>query len=123
MPAIVRTADICVDPAHPTPLNDHSTMIKIAEYLAAGRPVVAYDLTETRRTAAGAVSLAGDGDPRVLARCVAGLAADEQARRAATEKARARAPELTWEHSEANLLRAYEALCAGTRRPAPSAST
>ena len=36
-------------------------MIKIAEYLAAGRPVVAYDLTETRRPAADAVCLAAMG--------------------------------------------------------------
>lgn len=112
VPPLIRDADICVDPAHPTPLNDRSTMIKIAEYLAAGRPVVAYDLTETRRTAGDAVRLAGGGDPARLAERIAELAGDEALRRRAAERARRRATELTWERSELELLRAYEKLCA-----------
>lgn len=110
VPPIIREADVCVDPAHPTPLNDRSTMIKIAEYLAAGRPIVAYDLTETRRTAAGAVCLAGGGDPACFAERVAALARDERLRRRAAERARLRAPELTWERTEPELLRAYGSL-------------
>lgn len=111
VPPIIREADICADPAHPTPLNDRSTMIKIAEYLAAGRPVVAYDLTETRRTADGAACIAPEADPGCLAERVAALAKDESERRAAAERARLRAPQLTWERSEQNLLRAYDGLC------------
>ena len=120
VPPIVREADVCVDPAHPTSLNDRSTMIKIAEYLAAGRPVVAYDLTETRRTAAGAVCLAGRGDPTCFAERVAVLAQDERERRTAAERARRRALELTWERSEQELLRAYGELCGAAWRSGPS---
>jgi glycosyltransferase involved in cell wall biosynthesis len=114
VPSIIREADVCVDPAHPTPLNDRSTMIKIGEYLAAGRPVVAYALTETQRTAADAVSLAGRGDPTCFAECVAVLAKDEGLRRRAAERACGRALELTWERSEQELLRAYDSLCGVT---------
>lgn len=123
VPPIVREADVCVDPAHPTSLNDRSTMIKIAEYLAAGRPVVAYELTETQRTAAGAVCLAGRGDPACFAERVAALAQDERKRRRAAERARRRAPELTWERSEQELLRAYGQLCGAAWRLGPSAPT
>jgi len=110
IPMIIREADICLDSAHPTSLNDRSTMIKIAEYLAAGRPTVAYDLTETRRTAANAVGLADRNDPASLAERVAELARSEEMRRTAAERARRRAPELTWEWSEQALLRAYDEL-------------
>lgn len=123
VPAIVRKADVCVDPAHATSLNDRSTMIKIAEYLAAGRPVVAYGLTETQRTAAGAVWLAGQGDPTCFAERVAELAKDERKRRTAAERARRRAPELTWERSEEVLLRAYGELCGTAWRMGPSTSS
>jgi glycosyltransferase involved in cell wall biosynthesis len=114
VPPIVREADVCVDPAHPTPLNDRSTMIKISEYLAAGRPVVAYDLTETRRTAGDAVSLAGRGDPACFAERIAVLAKEAGVRRMAAERAWHSAPELTWERSEQELLRAYDSLCGVT---------
>ena len=110
VPALIAAADVCVDPAPPTPLNERSTMIKIAEYLAAAKPVVAYDLLETSRTAAGAARLAPAGDAGEMARTIASLAADESERRRLSDAARARAAALTWEHSERALLAAYAAL-------------
>ncbi len=123
VPPIIRGADICVDPAHPTSLNDRSTMIKIAEYIAGGRPVVAYDLTETRRTAADAACLVAHTNPRSFADRVASLARSESSRREAAEAARRRGPAITWEHSESALLGAYASLLSAAGRPAPSPST
>jgi glycosyltransferase involved in cell wall biosynthesis len=111
VPPILRDADICVDSARLTRLNDRSTMIKIGEYLAAGRPVVANDLTETRRTVADAACFARTSDPRDLAERVADLAGDERLRREMATRARRRAPELVWELSERALLSAYDSLC------------
>ena len=37
---------VCVSPDPPTPFNDVSTMTKVVEYLAIGRPVVAFDLRD-----------------------------------------------------------------------------
>ena len=37
---ILSTADVCLAPDPPSPLNEVSTMIKIAEYMAMGRAVV-----------------------------------------------------------------------------------
>jgi hypothetical protein len=44
---ILAAAHVCVSPDPPTPFNDVSTMTKVVEYLAIGRPVVAFDLAET----------------------------------------------------------------------------
>jgi glycosyltransferase involved in cell wall biosynthesis len=100
-------ADVCVDPAPGTALNERSTMIKLAEYLALGKPVVAFDLLETRRTVAGAAMLAPEGDVDAFADRIARLAEDPELRSGLAQRARERAGELTWEHSETALLSAY----------------
>ena len=48
---ILATADVCLAPEPSNPLNDVSTMIKIAEYMSMLRPVVSFDLEESRATA------------------------------------------------------------------------
>jgi len=45
---ILKNCDICIQPDAPTPLNDKSTMNKVMEYMALGKPIITYDLTETR---------------------------------------------------------------------------
>jgi len=97
-------------PAPPTELNHSSTMVKIAEYLAAGKPVVAFALRETARTAGGAAELVAGGEPAALAAAVAGLAGDPTRRAELARLALARARELTWERSARELLAAYERL-------------
>jgi glycosyltransferase involved in cell wall biosynthesis len=110
VPELLAGADICIDPAPPTELNHHSTMIKIAEYLAAGKPVAAFALKETVRTADGAARLAPDGDLHALAALVAELARDPQQRAVLAGRALERARDLTWERSEEALLRVYSGL-------------
>ena len=115
IPELVQDADVCVDPAPGTDVNERSTMTKIAEYLALGKPVVAYDLLETRRTALDAALLVGGGDVDAFAGAISRLAGDPELRRRLADAARRRAAALTWEHSERALLDAYESL--GARRP------
>ena len=43
---ILSTADVCVNPDKPCEMNDISTMIKIMEYMALGKPIVQFDLKE-----------------------------------------------------------------------------
>jgi glycosyltransferase involved in cell wall biosynthesis len=76
VPKLIADADICLDPAPATDVNERSTMTKIAEYLALGKPVVAYDLLETRRTAGDAAVLVGKDDVDAFAEAVAELARD-----------------------------------------------
>ena len=49
--ANLSAADICLDPDPSSPLNDVSTWIKIMEYMAYGKPIVSFDLKETRYSA------------------------------------------------------------------------
>ncbi|MFY9691473.1 MAG: glycosyltransferase family 4 protein, partial [Candidatus Acidiferrales bacterium] len=57
---ILSTADVCVNPDKPCKMNDISTMIKIMEYMALGKPIVQFDLKEGRFSAMDA-SLYADG--------------------------------------------------------------
>lgn len=113
IPQLLRAADICVDPAAATTVNQRSTMTKIAEYLALGKPVVAYDLLETRRTLAGAGILARPGDAEAFADGIAQLAQDPEMRLRLGRDARRRAEEISWDHSEQVLLALYDGLVDG----------
>jgi glycosyltransferase involved in cell wall biosynthesis len=113
VPRLLAEADICVDPAECTPLNHRSTMIKIAEYLAARRPVVAHELIETRFSAGDAALYAPCDGPAAFAEQVALLARDPALRDRLAARAAERAPELVWERSEERLVAAYETLAAG----------
>ena len=48
---ILSTADVCVNPDKPCEMNDISTMIKIMEYMALGKPIVQFDMKEGRFSA------------------------------------------------------------------------
>jgi len=115
---ILCTADVCLSPDPRNPLNDVSTMNKIVEYMALGRPIVSYDLTEARVSAAEAALYAAPDDTRDFARCISVLLDSPAEREAMGEVGRRRvADEISWSHSEAHLLAAYErAVELGARR-------
>jgi len=110
VPELLQDADVCVDPSPKTDLNERSTMIKVMEYLAMGKPVVAYDLLETRRTAGDAAVFVEPGNPEAFAEAIADLAVNPAWRDELGQRARERARELTWERSEVALLAAYAGL-------------
>src|SRR5690606_24093916 len=59
---ILSTAEVCVNPDRPNLMNDRSTMNKIMEYMALGKPIVQFDLTEGRFSAQGASLYAENTD-------------------------------------------------------------
>jgi glycosyltransferase involved in cell wall biosynthesis len=120
---LLKRADICVDPAERNELNDRSTMVKIAEYMAAGKPIVAHRLTETEFTAAQAALYSPSNDAAGLATQVARLAREPELRAELGRVGLERAQALTWERSEEALLDAYRRLsCGRPRRSARSAA-
>jgi len=119
VPELLEEVDIGLAPAPKTEMNSRSTITKIAEYLALGKAVVAYDLCETRRTAGDAAVLVPPGDEIGFAAAIAALARDPVRRQALVEDARERAQQLTWPHSAQALLTAYERVLG---RPAASRS-
>jgi glycosyltransferase involved in cell wall biosynthesis len=112
--ALIADADIGIDPAPPTELNQGSTMIKVAEYMGSGRPVVAYDLRETRRTAGDAALYASEGEHQDFVELICELARDGDRRLRLGRLAREQALELTWEQSEKALRSVYAHLSSGT---------
>ena len=59
---VLSTADVCVNIDRPTEQNDHSTMIKIMEYMALKKPIVQFDLKEGRFSAGDASLYAEKGN-------------------------------------------------------------
>lgn len=109
LPAYLSTADVCVAPDPKNPMNDKSTMNKVLEYMAYGRPVVLYDLTEGRRAAGDAGLYARPNDPEDFARQIMTLLDSDDLRQQLGETGRRRiAGELSWELQKQELLRAYE---------------
>jgi len=106
---ILSSADVCLAPDPRNPLNDISTMNKIVEYMALARPLVSYDLVEARVSAGDAALYAQANDEASFAAAIAELLDDPARRARMGELGRQRLETaLSWEHSERELLRAYE---------------
>jgi len=106
---ILSTADICVNPDKPCQMNDLSTMIKIMEYMALGKPIVQFDLKEGRFSAKEASLYADARDPVTdFADKILWLIENPDERKRMGEFGRKRVEEeLAWDYSVANLLAAY----------------
>jgi glycosyltransferase involved in cell wall biosynthesis len=113
MLAMLNTADVCVNPDVANELNDKSTMNKIMEYMALGKPIVQFDLAEGRYSAQQASLFAMKNDALDLARKLVELLDDPVRRARMGEYGRRRVEsELEWRHEVPKLLAAYEALWA-----------
>jgi glycosyltransferase involved in cell wall biosynthesis len=107
---ILSTADVCVNPDKPCEMNNISTMIKIMEYMALGKPIVQFDLKEGRYSACGA-SLYADNHNQVadFAAKILWLLDRPEERQRRGEAGRRRVQEsLAWEYSVPQLLAAYQ---------------
>jgi glycosyltransferase involved in cell wall biosynthesis len=107
----LSAADICVDPDPSSPLNDVSTWIKIMEYMALGKPIVTYDLKETRWSAQDAALYIKPNNETEFAEGIAKLMdrPDLRAKMGEFGKQRVQS-DLKWDVVCQNLLRAYKAL-------------
>ncbi len=109
MIAHLSACDVCVQPDPLNALNDKSTMNKAMEYMALGKPVVAFDLKETRISCGDAALYAAPNDVEDLADKILSLADNPALRLQLGARGRARIEQvLSWSHSVPNLLAAYE---------------
>lgn len=117
---ILSTADVCVDPDRPNAMNDKSTMNKIMEYMAFGRPIVQFDLTEGRVSAGEASLYARNTDTAEFGDKILALLDDPVQRdRMGTFGQKRIHGELAWDHETANLLSAYETVFSLRHCPSP----
>jgi glycosyltransferase involved in cell wall biosynthesis len=108
---MLNTADICVNPDRANEMNDRSTMNKIMEYMALGKPVVQFDLTEGRVSAGDASWYARPNDVADLAQKMVALLGDENMRIHMGAIGRERVERvLSWQHEAPRLLAAYDNL-------------
>lgn len=104
----LSTADVCVNPDRVNPMNDKSTMNKILEYMALEKPIVQFEVTEGRVSAAEASLYAKANDTADFADKIELLLNDPEmrARMGAFGKARV-SNDLHWGTSIPPLLAAY----------------
>jgi glycosyltransferase involved in cell wall biosynthesis len=111
---VMSTADVGLSPDPMNPLNDVSTMNKTMEYMAFELPVVAFDLRETRASAADAAVYvkptgSAEQDVRDYARAIVDLIDDEAERAQMAKLGRVRVEEeLAWQYNERAYLDVYQ---------------
>jgi glycosyltransferase involved in cell wall biosynthesis len=110
---LLRSATVAVQPDLPTRMNDLSTMAKTVEYLGRGIPVVAADLTETRRSAADAAVYVPTGSGDEFADAIDDLLDDPERRAQMRSDGLARFTEqLSWDHQARMYIRIWNTLLA-----------
>lgn len=106
---IISTADVCVNPDRPSTINDKSTMNKTMEYMALGKPIVQFDLTEGRVSAGEASLYVQSTNTAEFGDKILELLDDPVRRDRMGAFGRKRVcDELAWDHEVPKLLRAYE---------------
>lgn len=107
--AVLATADVCVSPDEANPMNDISTMNKVMEYMALGRPIIQFDLREGRVSAGEAAIYATNNDVSSLAEGIIRIIDDSEMGARMGEIGRQRlVTKLSWELQVPKLLAAYE---------------
>lgn len=106
---MLNTADVCVNPDVANEMNDKSTMNKVMEYMALGKPIVQFDLTEGRFSAQEASLYADKNNELDLARKIVRLLDDAELRDRMGRLGRSRVEnELEWKYEVPKLLAAYD---------------
>jgi glycosyltransferase involved in cell wall biosynthesis len=104
----LSAVDICVDPDPSNDYNNRCTMIKMMEYMAYAKPIVAFDLPEHRVTAQQAAVYVKPNDELAFAKAIAELMDDPAKRKAMGMFGRHRIEtQLAWHYSIPKLLAAY----------------
>ena len=110
---VLNTADICVNPDEVNEMNDKSTMNKIMEYMALGKPIVQFEVTEGRVSAGEASLYAKANDAKNFADKIIELLASPEKCAAMGRIGRERIEnKLAWQFEEPKLIAAYQKLLA-----------
>jgi glycosyltransferase involved in cell wall biosynthesis len=105
----LASADICFVPDPANALNNKSTMVKMMDYMALGKAVVAYDLKENIVSGGDAVLYAHASEPKEMARQFMRLVENPELREELGQLGKQRIREiLAWEYSAKNLFDLYQ---------------
>ncbi len=110
----LNTADVCVNSDTYNAMNDKSTMNKVLEYMALGKPIVQFDLTEGRYSAQEASLYSKRNDAVDMAEKIRQLLADPELRERMGRYGHERiVNELSWDNTSKALLEGYEKFFTG----------
>ncbi len=113
---ILSTADVFLSPDPSNPLNDLSTMTKVMEYMAMGKPIVSFDLKEARYSAGGSALFVTNNDFQAFADGIVLVLGDPVASARMGQVGMARVEEqLSWQKQSEHLLDAYSSVLSGAR--------
>jgi len=108
---ILSTADVCVNPDVVNEMNDKSTMNKIMEYMALGKPIVQFEMTEGKFSARNASLYAEPNNHESLIEKIIDILNDPEMGKKMGDYGQQRViSRLQWKHEIPKLLQAYKAL-------------
>jgi glycosyltransferase involved in cell wall biosynthesis len=111
--AYLSTADLGLEPN----LEDYVSPVKGMEYMALGLPFVAFDLSETRKLAAGAAAYAPPGNVSAFAGHINWLLDHPAVRAEMGRIGRQRVEDsLAWNHQQAAYMQVYQRLLSRRRK-------
>lgn len=109
IPYYIASASVCVAPFKYSEVTRCKSPLKIVEYLAGGKAIVASDVGEVRRMVGGIGILTKPGDYHSLAAGILKLLNDEELRKKLGNYTRIRAEKkYNWTYTADSLLSAYE---------------
>lgn len=106
----LSTADIFVDAAPFSFLNDNSTFIKHMEYMVFQKPVVSFALKESMFSLKDAGVFVKPNDTEKMAKAILELISDDDRKNKLGINAKERVKDLSWDKVSAPLIQAYENL-------------
>jgi len=108
IPKYLAAADVCVAAFENNDITKCKSPLKIAEYMAAGKAIVASDVGEVKRMLGGSGITVKPGDEKALAEGIITFLKNDKLRKEHEKKARKRAEEeYNWKVTAKNLLKAY----------------
>jgi glycosyltransferase involved in cell wall biosynthesis len=114
----LSTADVCLSPDPPSPLNDVSTMNKVVEYMAMARPIVSFELFEAQVSARESALYVHGTDVVAFASAISELLDDPERRERMGRACRERVEqELSWDTSRRHLIDLYDRFLKQTLAP------
>ena len=108
---VLNTADVCVNPDLPSEMNDKSTMNKIMEYMAFGKPIVQFTLKEGKFSAQEASLYAENTSTEDFGDKILWLLENPEKAAEMGRFGRKRVEsELSWDYEKPKLIAAYKKL-------------
>ncbi|MFA5004890.1 MAG: glycosyltransferase family 4 protein [Candidatus Omnitrophota bacterium] len=109
IPSYIAASSICVAPFRDTAVTRCKSPLKIVEYMASGKAIVASNVGEARKMLSGAGILTKPGDHKALAEGMSRLLTDKDLREKLGAEARKKAVEqFNWQSTASKIMCAYQ---------------